>query len=48
VSSTVEADETFIGGKARFMHTGRREKMIKGRGPTGKEIVFGVEYEHLR
>ena len=35
MSGTVEADETFIGGKARFMHKGRREKMIKGRGPMG-------------
>ncbi len=42
MSGTVEADETFIGGKARFMHAGRREKMIKGRGPIGKEIVFGL------
>jgi transposase-like protein len=42
MSGTVEADETFIGGKARFMHKGRREKMIKGRGPMGKEIVFGL------
>src|SRR5665213_3511516 len=38
MSGTVEADETFIGGKARFMHKGRREKMIKGRGPMGKQI----------
>ena len=36
MSGTVEADETFIGGKARNMHVGRREKMIKGRGPMGK------------
>jgi transposase-like protein len=42
MSGTVEADEAFIGGKARFMHKGRREKMIKGRGPMGKEIVFGL------
>lgn len=40
MSGTVEADETFIGGKARNMHAGRREKMIKGRGPMGKEIVI--------
>jgi transposase-like protein len=42
MSGTIEADETFIGGKARFMHKGRREKMIKGRGPIGKQIVFGL------
>jgi len=37
MSGTVEAAETFIGGKARNMHAGRREKMIRGRGPMGKE-----------
>jgi transposase-like protein len=42
MSGTVEADETFIGGKARNMHAGRRAKMIHGRGPMGKEIVFGL------
>ena len=40
MSGTIEADETFISGKARFMHKGRRDKMIKRRGPVGKEIVF--------
>src|SRR5580658_3841057 len=42
MTGTVEADETFIGGKARNMHAGRREKMIRGRGPMGKAIVFGL------
>lgn len=42
MSGTVEADETFIGGKARFMHAGKRAEKIKGRGPMGKEIVFGL------
>jgi len=28
--------------KARNMHAGRREKMIRGRGPMGKAIVFGL------
>jgi len=37
----VEADETFIGGKARFMHKNKRAKVIK-RGPSGKTIVVGV------
>lgn len=41
-SGTVEADETFIGGAARFMHKHRREQKIHGRGPMGKEIVFGL------
>jgi transposase-like protein len=42
MSGHVEADETFIGGKARNMHAGRREKMIRGRGPMGKAVVFGL------
>jgi transposase-like protein len=42
MSGTVEADETFIGGKARNMHASKREQKIKGRGPMGKEIVFGL------
>lgn len=31
----VEADETFIGAKARNMHKGKREKTVKGRGGLG-------------
>jgi len=42
MTGTVEADETFIGGKARFMHAHKREEKIKGRGPMGKAIVFGL------
>lgn len=42
MSGTVEADETFIGGAARFMHKHRRELKVHGRGPGGKEIVFGL------
>jgi transposase-like protein len=42
MTGTVEADETFIGGKARNMHAGRREKMIRRRGPMGKAIVCSV------
>jgi transposase-like protein len=38
----VEADETLIGGAARFMHKDRRERMIKGRGPVGKVAVMGL------
>jgi transposase-like protein len=37
----VEVDETFIGGKARFMHKSKRAKVFK-RGPSGKTIVVGV------
>src|SRR5712692_1086551 len=36
MTGTVEADETFIGGAARFMHADKREEKIKGRGPIGK------------
>jgi transposase-like protein len=42
MSGTVEADETFIGGKARNMHAGKRAERIQGRGPLGKQIVFGL------
>jgi transposase-like protein len=42
MSGRVEADETFIGGAARFMHKHRRDEKIRGRGPMGKEIVFGL------
>src|SRR5712671_5634305 len=42
MSGTVEADETFIGGAARFMHKHKREEKIHGRGPVGKAIVFGL------
>ncbi len=38
----VEADETFIGGKARNMHKHVREEKITGRGPSGKTIVIGL------
>jgi transposase-like protein len=42
MSGTVEADETFIGGAARFMHKHKRDEKVHGRGPGGKEIVFGL------
>ncbi len=42
----VEVDETFIGGRARFMHKNRREKAIKGRGPMGKAVVMGLLERH--
>ncbi len=42
MTGTVEADETFIGGKARFMHKHKRERKIRGRGPMGKVVVFGL------
>jgi transposase-like protein len=42
LSGEVEVDETFIGGKARNMHKAKRERVITGRGPQGKEVVFGM------
>ncbi|HUB77768.1 MAG TPA: IS1595 family transposase, partial [Bryobacteraceae bacterium] len=42
LSGQVEADETFIGGKARNMHAEKRGKKITGTGPKDKTIVMGV------
>jgi transposase-like protein len=42
LTGDVEADESFIGGKARNMHRGKREQKITGRGPEGKAIVAAV------
>jgi transposase-like protein len=38
----VEADETFIGGKARNMHKDVRERKITGTGGTDKSTVMGI------
>jgi transposase-like protein len=45
-SGQVEVDETFIGGKARFMHKGKREQRIAGRGAVGKTAVVGLLERH--
>jgi len=37
----VEVDETFIGGRARFMHKSKRNRVIKGTGGLGKVAVMG-------
>ena len=43
LSGKIEADETFIGGSARFMHKDRKEKTLRGgRGTSGKAIVMGI------
>ena len=42
LSGTIEADETFIGGKASNMHKSKREAKIQGRGTVGKAIVLGL------
>ena len=38
----VEADETFIDGKARNMHIGTRQRRITGTGGKGKAVAFGL------
>lgn len=42
----VEADETFIGGKARNMHVGKRRRKITGTGINGKVAVMGLLERH--
>src|SRR5438132_6875526 len=46
LSGHVEVDETFIGGKARFMHKHKREQKIKGTGGYGKVAVMGLLERH--
>src|SRR5947207_12746933 len=42
LSGHVEADETFIGGKARNMHKGKRARKITGTGGKDKTAVMGI------
>ena len=42
----VEVDETFIGGRARFMHKSKRKRVIKGTGGMGKVAVMGLLERH--
>jgi transposase-like protein len=42
LSGEVEADETFIGGKARNMHVNKRERRITGTGGKDKTAVMGL------
>jgi transposase-like protein len=46
MAGQIEADETFVGGRARFMHKHKREAVIHGRGPVGKAIVMGLLERH--
>src|SRR6266436_7401045 len=44
-SAPIEVDETFIGGKARFMHKSKRERMSRNgdmQGGSGKAVVMGM------
>ncbi len=43
-SGDVEVDESFIGGKARNMHVGKRQ--ARGRGAVGKAVVMGLLQRH--
>lgn len=42
LAGEVEADETFIGGKARNMHASKRERRITGTGGKDKTAVMGI------
>jgi transposase-like protein len=42
LSGEVEADETFIGGKARNMHKAKKAERIHGTGSMDKAVVFGM------
>src|SRR5271170_5527982 len=42
LSGEVEADETFIGGKARNMHLSKRQRRITGTGGKDKTAVMGI------
>src|ERR1017187_7438798 len=42
LSGQVEADETFIGGKARNMHADKRAEKITGTGGKDKTAVMGI------
>lgn len=42
LSGHVEADETFIGGKARNMHAAKRARRITGTGGKDKTAVMGI------
>jgi len=42
LSGQIEADETYIGGKARNMHVSKRARRITGTGGTDKTAVMGI------
>lgn len=42
LSGHIEVDETFVGGKSRNMHAGKRAQRITGRGGNDKTAVIGI------
>jgi transposase-like protein len=42
LSGQIEADETFIGGKARNMHRSKRARVVTGTGGKDKTAVMGI------
>jgi transposase-like protein len=48
IGGEVEADETYIGGKGRFMHADKRKRlnMVRGRSVAGKVAVMGLLSRH--
>jgi transposase-like protein len=46
LAGEVEVDETYIGGKARNMHKGKRQLKITGTGGMGKVVVMGLLERH--
>jgi len=46
MSGEVEVDETYIGGKARFMHSSKRRAKITGTGGKDKAAVMGLLQRH--
>jgi len=42
MKGAVEADETFVGGKAKFMHWSKRNRVIRGTGGMDKTPVLGI------
>jgi transposase-like protein len=46
MAGEIEADETYIGGKARYMHKDKRARKITGTGGMGKVAVMGLLERH--
>jgi len=46
MSGTVESDESYVGGLAKFMHKKRRELKVTGTGGVDKTIVHGLLERH--